>query len=220
MHIPDAGVINFYNWEASHIPEILQEIYIKRIYAPFMSGKTNGVFFDLGCNIGLWSLYASHYAKTIYAFEPNQQSFDIATKNFKDNKIENVKLFKEAIAPNDGETDFYISTNTTMNSMKAEVNNTGKKETVKTTRLDTFVKEQKIEKIDFMKFDVEGSESEIFTSESFKNIVPILNAFIYEWHTWSTSNPNVLNRGLMDYGYNIHQIMLGPNEATLFACQK
>lgn len=217
MDIKGQGSITFNNWENSHIPEILQEIYLQRIYQQYITPKKDAIFFDLGCNIALWSLYASPYAKHIYSFEPALETYKIGKKNLENNNIKNVTLFQKAVAPTDGEMTLYHSTNTTMNSLKPEVNNTQIKETVATIRLDTIVKEQKIDYIDFMKCDVEGAEAELFTSESFKNIVPILDSFIYEWHSWSSSNPLVLNAGLMNYGYKIKQIK---SDATLFICQK
>lgn len=217
MDVKKDGVIHFKDWSNSHIPEILQEIYLQRIYHPYVINKKDAVFFDLGLNIGLWSLYASQYAKKIYSFEPAKESYDLAVKNLKDNKATNVEAFQKAVAPTEGEMTFYHSTNSTMNSLKPEVNNTQTSETVATIRLDTFCKEHEVNHIDFMKVDVEGSEAELFTSESFKNIVPFLDAFVYEWHQWASANPNVLNYGLMNYGYTIKQI---PSAATLFICQK
>lgn len=217
MLVPGAGQIHFKNWAASHVPEILHEIYVQRIYHPYVIGKKDATFLDIGFNIGLWSLYAAQYAKTVYAFEPTKETYDIGMRNLADNGITNVTAFQKAIAPDDGTTTFYHSSNTTMNSMIQGVNDTKESETVETIRLDTFVKEQGIKRIEFAKIDIEGSESQLFTSESFKNIVPILDAFVYEWHTWGASNFVVLNRGLMDYGYVVHRI---PSDATLFICQK
>ena len=42
------GSITFHTWESAHVPEILQEIYIHKIYNRFMLGKKDGIFFDIG----------------------------------------------------------------------------------------------------------------------------------------------------------------------------
>ena len=211
-------VIHFKGWENSYIPNILQEIYLQKIYDPYLSGKTDAVLLDLGSNISLWSMYASPFAKQIYAFEPSKESYDIGLKNITDNGIKNVKVIKKAIAEKDGKTTFYHSVNTTMNSLNPAINTLPKlAEEVETIRLDTFVKEEKIEHIDFAKIDIEGMEDKLFTSESFKNIVPILDSFIYEWHSWSNSNPNIINFGLKELGYLVKQI---PSDATIFSAVK
>jgi FkbM family methyltransferase len=217
MHGTGPGVIHFVDWDYCYIPEIFTEIYLQKIYLPYLIGKKDATFLDLGCNIGLWSLYASPFAKQIYSFEPALSINETAQKNLKDNNITNVKLFQKAIAAEDEKTTFYHSTNKTMYSLHPIVNNNGEKEEVETIRLDTLVKQEGITHIDFAKIDIEGTEDKLFTSESFKNIVPMLDAFVYEWHRWANANPFVINAGLQKLGYVTRQI---PSQATLFIAQK
>lgn len=218
MQIHGAGCIHFLNWKNSYIPNILQEIYLQKIYNQFLSGKKDLTLLDLGSNIGLWSMYAAQYAKQVYAFEPAKETYDVAVKNITDNNLTNVKLIQKAIDTKDGTMTLFHNENSTMNSLSPFVNTKPENaEEVKTLRLDTFVKNEKIERIHFAKIDVEGIEDRIFASESFKNIVPVLDSFIYEWHSWSNSNPNIINGGLRDYGYEVKQI---PSDATIFGCAK
>lgn len=214
MQVPGAGKIHFFDWNNSYIPNILHEIYLQKIYAPFLSGKRDLVLFDLGSNIGLWTLYAAQYAKKVYSFEPAKSTFEIGKKNIEDNGIMNVELVNKAVATEDGELTFYHSQNSTMNSLNEAVNTLPKeKEVVKAVRLDTFVKEKGIEKIDFMKIDVEGVEDKIFSSDSFISIAPIVESFVYEWHSWANANPNTINAGLKELGFTVRQI---PSDATIF----
>ncbi len=210
------GVIYFNNWDASHIPEILHEIYLQRIYYPYFSGKKDLTIIDGGANIGLWSLYAQKYAKVIHAIEPTGATYSILERNIKQNKAKAVQCHKMALSGEDGQTDFYISSNSTMNSLIQAVNDTKEKETVKTITLETFLKDNKIDIVDFFKCDIEGAEAKLFTSEGFRNVVHRINCMVYEWHTWSDSNPNLLNYGLKELGFTeIHQL---PCQATVFAC--
>lgn len=218
MNIKSHGVLHFKDWANSYIPNIVKEIYLDRVYQPFMSGKVDGVFLDIGSNIALWSLYASPFANQIYAFEPAKETYEIGLKNITDNNIKNVKVIQKAVSNKDGKTTFYHSSNTTMNSLNPAVNHLPElAEEVETISLDTFVKNEKIEHIDFMKLDVEGTEDIVLTSEGFKNIVPILDAFTYEWHSWANASPSVINDGLKNLGFVVKQI---PNEATLFGATK
>lgn len=212
--------IHYTDWANSHIPEILEEIYLQNgrgVYYDYFVHKKDLTLLDVGFNIGLWSLYASRFAKHIYAFEPSKDIAAIGRKNLDANGITNVTVFEQAVAPTDGTITFYHSTNRTMFSTNPAVNDNRIKEEVPAISLETIVKNNKIETIDFMKLDVEGAESEIFTSRAFEAVVPRLNAFIYEWHTWAATNPNVINQGLREYGYVIKQI---PAKATIFACIK
>ena len=212
------GVIHYKDWENSHIPEIFRELYLQNVYGPFLQGKENLTIIDAGLKIGLFSIYASPFAKQIYAFEPSLETFKIAERNIKENDIKNVKLFQKAIHTKDEPINFYHNENTTMNSTMAIVENTPKiRETVQGIRFDTFVKEEGIEKIDFLKLDIEGSECEVIGSQSFENIVPILDAGVVEYHSWSGVNPQQLVTTLRDYGFLVTQI---PSEATILSFVK
>ena len=211
------GTINYFDWDNSHIPEILTEIYLQKIYHPYLIG-TDGIFLDLGLNIGLWSLYATSHAKQIYAFEPAKLNYDLACKNLQDNHILNVKTYQKAISTDDGKTTLYHSSNTTSNSLSYIINDTKEKEEVETIRLDTFVKQEKIEHIDLIKCDIEVTEEKLFASESFKNIVPITDKLVYEWHEWGVSNPNIINHGLIDLGFK--HIKKLSSQAHVYMCSK
>src|SRR3990167_5528929 len=146
------GTIHYKDWDNSYIPNIFQEIYLQKIYEPFLVGKKDLILFDLGMNIGLWSIYASKYAKMVYSFEPAKETFDIASLNLKDNGITNVRTYQKAIAEENGEATFYHSINTTMNSLNPAVNSLPDlAEEVETVRLDNFILQEKIKIIDFAK---------------------------------------------------------------------
>lgn len=217
------GALHYKDWDNSFIPQILDEMYLKHIYAPYLYGKKDLTILDLGCNIGLFSMFASQFAKQIYAFEPTKESFDLAAKNLTENKIINVKLFQKAIAKDDGKTILWHADNTTMNSTMEIVTSKNAdmehrtKEEVDTIRLDTFVKEEGITRIDFMKMDIEGSECEVIGSKSFENIVPILDSGLVEYHEWSNVNVQQLVTTLRDYGYTVDLI---PAQAVILGFKK
>lgn len=204
------------NWDNSYIPNILKEIYLDKVYQPYMSHIQDGIVFDLGLNIGLFTQFASKYAKHVYSFEPARESYELAHKNLED--CTNITLTNKAIAEKDGTMKFYRNTNSTMNSLNAFVDDKSQQvDEVETIRLDTFIKEHKIKKINFAKIDVEGTEDKLFLSESFQNIVPILDSFVYEYHSWCQSPAHLINQALEDYGYEVKQI---PSEATIFGAVK
>lgn len=214
----DFGVLHFKDWGASFIPHILQELYIHQIYSKFLGGRENLTILDLGLNIGLFSMYASPMAKQIYGFEPAKETFELATKNIQDNKITNVKLFNKAIALENGKLTLFHTTNTTANSLMPELNALPElAEEVETIRLDTFVKEEKIKHIDFIKMDIEGTEDEVLGSESFQNIAPIVDAMVVELHPWTKQHPQQVVTTLRDRGFKVDVI---PSDALILGCVK
>lgn len=212
-----ANVIHFKDWNNSYIPNILKELYMDKVYSPYHQYMQDKVVLDLGCNLSLFSLYASQFAKHIYAFEPSTESYNLARRNLDENGAKDVTLVKKAISQENGKATFFINTNTTMNSLNPLVNDHQQTEEVETVRIDDFVKENKIERIGFAKIDIEGTEDKFFVSESFENIVPILDSFVYEYHSWCVSPPHLINQALNDLGYDVKQI---PSEATIYGAIK
>ena len=156
---------------------------------------------DFGANIGLWTYYASKYAKKLYSVEPTEAHFKCLNAMIDHNKLDMVQPLKMAISHEDGKFDFYHSQNSTMNSLMQEVSNKGEKETVKTVRLDTFFSENKIEYLDFIKVDIEGAEAKVFGSDGFDKVKDKIGIIMGEFHTWSGVNPNQFASYFRDRGF-------------------
>jgi FkbM family methyltransferase len=73
-------------------------------------GSKNIIFYDIGANIGIYSLYSSlrHKNIQVYAFEPDAQSFGSLCKNIFINKF-NIKPFLIAISRKTGIGKVFIS---------------------------------------------------------------------------------------------------------------
>lgn len=129
------------------------------------------VCLDLGSAFGFFSLYAiSKGASRVYSVEPVSDSFNIMKKNV--DRINNIIPFKCAIGKEDMVTKIFISDKYATNTIQKEfVNfyNSVKNdqyyssfEEIHVLNINNFINENKIEKIDFMKIDVEASEYDIF----------------------------------------------------------
>ena len=62
--------------------------------------KANSVFWDVGCNIGLYSIYAAKKNNIVYGFEPSFFNLEIIARNININNINN-NFFVLPIALND-----------------------------------------------------------------------------------------------------------------------
>lgn len=204
-------------FESNHWPEILDEIYVKQVYAPYIQQAQDKIAVDIGGNLGLTSHYFSKYFKHVYAYEPTQAHFDNFNSMLKHNKIENVTVIKEAVANKAGMEKFNLSQNQTMNSLNPLVNNTQKTEDVKVITMEDLFKNNKIDRIHLLKLDPEGQEGEILMGKPFESVADRIDNIIYEWHSWCPSNPNLINSALRDYGFKIWQL---PTIATVFACER
>jgi len=170
------------NFDETFIPYIYKEIWFDLIYADVLNQQKDMVIMDVGANIGIVTDHMRPHAKKIYAIEPAAEHFEALTKNKEFNEWDNVELFKLALADRDGEMELNLNLgNRTCHSLVTDWR-FKQTEKVKTMRFDTFMKENKIKEIDFVKFDVEGAEDMILRSEGFINVADKIKAIEIEFH--------------------------------------
>jgi FkbM family methyltransferase len=196
--------IYFRDFPNAHIPEILDEVYLKKIYEPFLLGKKDLTIVDIGANIGLTSYYFRDYAKMVYSIEPSKQHYDTLTEMITFNKINNITCSRLAISNQNGTTKFYHNDNSTMFSMESTVNKKDDFEEVVTMTLENYMAKYKIEKIDLLKLDTEGSESKIIVSDGFKNVADKIKLIVGEYHEWTEMNKGMFKREFEELGFTFN----------------
>jgi FkbM family methyltransferase len=122
--------------------------------------------FDIGANIGLVTMLLSRLvggAGKVFAFEPNPPSFEALSAALVRNRATNVELQRCALGAQSEERDLSIPTeNAGAASLSLAFSTTsGSKTRVAVRTLDEFVAERGIKRIQFVKIDVEGFESEV-----------------------------------------------------------
>jgi FkbM family methyltransferase len=132
--------------------------------------KNNDIVFDVGANVGDWSLrvFSSAPEAFIYAFEPIPQAYSVLEKNL---KIHPARVFNKAISNKKGEKAIAYYNRS---QQWAELSSFYRRQevekqcdlipvllTVPTSDLDSFCMEKNIDAIDFLKIDTEGSELDI-----------------------------------------------------------
>lgn len=125
--------------------------------------QAGDVFFDIGANVGSFSLIASKQVQSagkVYAFEPVHQTFKQLTYNYSLNQFTQTTLIHQAIADKKGYIELNVSdqSNTGMSSILNHDAENGKIEIVPCITLDEFVTENKISTIKLIKMDIEGAE--------------------------------------------------------------
>lgn len=184
----------------SYIPQILEEVYIKQVYKPYVLGRKDLVVVDIGANIGLTAQYFSDYAKRVIAVEPSKQHQETIETLITFNDIKNIEIAPYAISGENGEMKFYHPENVTMFSMENVMGATDY-EMVKTITMDKFMDLYKLEYIDILKLDCEGSESRVICSEGFKKVAPKIKAILGEWHSWDSQSKDGFMNSMRDLGY-------------------
>ena len=195
-----------------------EEIFKARIYAPYLENVKDAVVLDVGGNIGAFSLYASKYAKQVYTLEPSLIHFNTILHMLKHNEIENVKPIKKALFIDNKDYDFHHNKNRTMYSLHQAVEDGSEKpEKIQAISLDKLFEEEKIDHVNLMKLDVEGTEVEIISSEGFAKVADKIDVVIGETHAWSGRHPNQIIDAFKQNGFIVESI---PGDAQLFVAKK
>jgi len=134
------------------------------------------IVFDIGANIGGMTHYFSKNCVNgnVYSFEPNSYNYNLLLKTIRRYKLRNIFHFNMAVGnkndvlrlaiPTMGK--YNINTRSTISSNTISEYEMDKKiilnyQETKMITLDTFCFERKINKIDFIKEDTEGSLTEV-----------------------------------------------------------
>lgn len=120
----------------------------------------NSVVVDVGANIGYYTLLLAKEVKKIYAFEPDEEVFQILKKNVEENKLKNVVLINKAVGDKNEKVKIEKNKDNFGDSRISD-----KGELVECVKLDEVIKER----VDLIKVDVQGWEPAVI--EGAKNII-------------------------------------------------
>jgi len=112
---------------------------------------------DIGGNIGITTVaIAKRIGEKgkLYSFEPIPEYFNILKKNISSNRLENTRVHELAVTDQVGRAGLYQKEL----SSRIVFEEGARKFTVSTTTVDRFLNEEKIDRIDLINMDCEGSE--------------------------------------------------------------
>ena len=123
--------------------------------------KEGDIVIDAGAWIGDFSAYSAVKNATCYAFEPTKETYDLLCETKELNNTKG-KIIPVRYGLGDTNTSLNIvkyDDNTMSNKiMQADHNNNDEGDIIKVVTLDSFVETNGIEKVDFIKSDIEGFE--------------------------------------------------------------
>jgi FkbM family methyltransferase len=123
--------------------------------------ERDDVVFDCGANIGLFTNLAVQKGCKVYAFEPMPDAISYL-QELKDSHGEQMEICPYALADKCGKASFHVQNFDLLGASMLENNNTIDKDyEVEVTTIDTFVEQHHIERVDYIKADIEGSERDM-----------------------------------------------------------
>jgi FkbM family methyltransferase len=178
LSIPCENWITHFRWFLFKTKETEVRKYIKDVM------QAEDVFFDIGANIGVFSVYAAkmHPKSTIYSFEPEYSNLNLLKNNILRNKVnEQVNIFSVGISDEAGFSKLHLSSTDAGAAVHTESKNNivttdeGYEvvwgEGIMTTTLDEFCQYLQIIP-NCLKIDTDGNELKILkgASSTLKNI--------------------------------------------------
>jgi FkbM family methyltransferase len=123
--------------------------------------KSGDVVLDIGANIGYYTVIISKIVGNsgkVLAFEPTKHFAKVLKENIKVNKLENVSVYEYGLSNKESESDIFIGDNSATIHWLENQGTPINKETISLKALDSIIDSLNIEKIDFIKIDVDGHE--------------------------------------------------------------
>jgi len=142
----------FFGLREHYEPELA---YLEEVLSP---GK---VFFDVGANIGIYTLVASRIVGEtgrVVAFEPSIQSFPGLQRNVTLNRLTNVTAFRIALSEKAGRARLYHAPDPVGNSVCGDPAWGAETEEITLETLDRMIEQDSIHNVDVIKIDAEGAE--------------------------------------------------------------
>ncbi len=174
-----------FNYNSDNIRDYKNHVKLEisnNVYTKIFDIQENDVVFDIGSSVGVFTLsILNKNPKEVHCFEPRKELFNSMKNNL--HNYSNVKLnclaigntdSKDVILDNIFKVDHY--------SQDEAINNK-----VDTIKFNTYIKDNNIKKIDFLKVDCEGGEWDIFTEENYNWISKNVSKVSGEFHLFDES---------------------------------
>lgn len=187
--------------------------------------KANDLFFDIGANVGVYTVLASKIknAKTV-SIEPLPNTFDKLLDNIKINRLDNVEAMNIGLA-NQKSKLFFTTDKDTMNRIATEKDKNTKEVEVDT--LDSLALKHGYPKL--IKMDVEGYETMVLNGAKKTLLSDELEAIIIELNgsgiafgfDESLIHDNLIKNGFSPYEYNpferkLEKLIIYGTENTIY----
>ena len=144
--------------------------------------KRDHIIIDVGAHIGCFSLMVAQtlVSGKVYSLEATRETFELLEENVTQNKIRNVSIFHLAMAATNGIAKIYHDPQLGNwgNTITKPVSNVV--EEVECISLESFMRINELQHVDFIKFNCEGAEYEILmatTAETLSKIGCMLIAY-------------------------------------------
>ena len=192
---------------------LIWEKHLHNVFIEFIT--TNSIVIEGGCHIGSHTIILGMLAKHVYAFEPLKSSYNLLDQNIKNNELKNITLFEKGLSNTFGRTYFEWTIKGNPGGSGLSNNPMGKpswsnEETDKYEIELITIDSLNLDKLDFIKLDIEGYEKLAILGgiETIKKFKPVITLEVWCNH-YGGIDMNFTKKNfkdLIDIGYNVINI--------------
>ena len=166
----------FFGSDDRYIKEVLE----KREYDFYLLGDSRDlVIIDAGANVGSFTWSILFQIKRAYLIEPIHSCVEFINETIKTNNLHNISVHEFALG-NSVETRGFFNTEDSQTGSSSFFG--GNNCEVQVKDIQTFMNEENIGEVDLMKVDIECAELELFESDAFSQVCPLIKNIIGERH--------------------------------------
>jgi FkbM family methyltransferase len=180
-----------------HFQELILEVDLIEGYCGPRGIREDDVVVDSGTYPGEFTIYAARKASRVIALEPNEENANTLIENLKLNDLNNVEVIRKALWSFEGDMAF------ARKGLNFSVDPNGSS-IVPVTTLDAIARDHDLDRLDFVKMDVEGAEIQALKGS--QKVLQLYRPFfaIASYHEINGSKTYpIVERFLTEYGYNV-----------------
>lgn len=193
----------------------------ERSSTSYLLSKINkeDVFYDIGANIGYYTIITARRLRDVIAFEPYSKTYELLKKNVALNVLKNVKKYNLGIGQGVGNKILYVPSKKNLAFFSEEVSRNEKhiiKEEVPIVSLDHFLENFSPPPPTWIKMDVEGYEYSVIKGA--KDVLGKYKPKIFmELHTNRVEKEHLkeLVKILLDLGYKIDYYVIETQKSII-----
>ena len=147
--------------------QIIGEVYASKVYSRRYSPRPGDVILDLGAHVGTFAVYAAKQVGPkgrVIAFEPSSSNFQLLQQNACLNRLENLDLLNRGAWDREADLDLALSPMSSSHSLyvgSSPAPRNGQIERIHVSTVDQSLAELGIDRVQFVKMDIEGAEVEV-----------------------------------------------------------
>jgi len=194
--------MKLYAYSVEALSLLVQEIFLNRQYAIELSSDTP-LIVDCGSNIGVSILFFKKlYPRArVIGFEPDPQSFQMLSRNIRENGLQDITIHNMAVAARSGEITFYSLPNKPGSLLASTVPGriNGEAFQVPCVTLSSMMPGP----VDLLKLDIEGAEVEVIRELAASDALGRIKTLLLEYHHHVSQDEDLAGmlRILEDYDF-------------------